>query len=98
MSLEGTCFLPARRLRLELGRASGDRKGHVCCSLPVMADRSDFWKVVDRTKLSKRRGLAHSGHRACKDYFLETQSDSTLPPNEIITASERLTLIRSEIN
>jgi hypothetical protein len=28
----------------------------------------------------------------------EIQSDSTLPPNEIITASERLTLIRSEID
>jgi hypothetical protein len=63
-----------------------------------MADRSNFWKVVDRTKPSKLRTFAESELRACQDYFLEIQSDSTLPPNEIITASERLTLIRSEID
>jgi hypothetical protein len=63
-----------------------------------MADRSNFWKVVDRTKPSKLRTFAESELRACQDYFLEIQSDSTLPPNEIITASERLTLIRSEVD
>ena len=63
-----------------------------------MADRSDFWKMVDRTKPSKLRVFAQSELRDCEDYFLEIQSDSTLPPHEIITASERLTLLRSEID
>lgn len=63
-----------------------------------MADRSNFWEMVDRTKPSKLRVFAESELRDCQDYFLEIQSDSTLPPNEIITASERLTLIRSEID
>src|SRR6266508_62827 len=63
-----------------------------------MSDRSDFWKMVDRTKPSKLRVFAVSELRDCEDYFLEIQSDSTLPPNEIITASERLTLLRSEID
>jgi hypothetical protein len=63
-----------------------------------MADRSNFWEMVDRTKPSKLRVFAESELRDCQDYFLEIQSDSTLPANEIITASERLTLIRSEID
>jgi hypothetical protein len=63
-----------------------------------MADRSNFWKMVDRTKPSKLRVFAESELRDCEDYFLEIQSGSTLPPNEIITASERLALIRSEID
>ena len=63
-----------------------------------MADRSNFWKMVDRTRPSKLRAFAESELRDCQNYFLEIQSDSTLPPNEIITASERLTLIRSEID
>jgi cytoskeletal protein RodZ len=63
-----------------------------------MADRSDFWKMVDRTKPSKLRVFAESELQDCEDYFSEIQSDSTLPPNEIITASERLALIRSEID
>jgi hypothetical protein len=63
-----------------------------------MADRSNFRKVVDRTKPSELRTFAETELRACQDYFLEIQSDSTLPPDEIITASERLTLIRSEID
>jgi hypothetical protein len=62
-----------------------------------MADRSNFWRMVERTKPSKLRVFAESELRDCEDYFLEIQSDSMLPPNEIITASERLTLIRSEI-
>jgi hypothetical protein len=62
-----------------------------------MADRSNFWKMVDRTKPSKLRVFGESELRDCQDYFVEIQSDSTLPPNEIITASERLALIRSEI-
>jgi hypothetical protein len=64
----------------------------------VMADRSNFWKIVDRTKPSKLRDFAESELRDCQDYFLEIQSDSTLPPTELITASERLALIRSEID
>jgi hypothetical protein len=63
-----------------------------------MPDRSNFWKMVDRTKPSKLRVLAESELRDCQEYFLEIQSDSTLPPNEVITASERITLIRSEID
>ena len=62
-----------------------------------MADRSNFWKMVDRTKPGTLRVFAESELRDCEDYFLEIQSESTLPPNEIITASERLALIRSEI-
>src|SRR5262245_33383128 len=63
-----------------------------------MADRSNFWKMVDRTKPSKLRVFGESELRDCLDYFSEIQSESTLPPNESITASERLTLIRSEID
>jgi hypothetical protein len=63
-----------------------------------MPDRSNFWKIVDRTKPSKLRVLAESELRDCQEYFSEIQSDSTLPPNEVITASERLTLIHSEID
>jgi hypothetical protein len=61
-------------------------------------DRSNFWEMVDRTKPSKLRVFAESELRDCQDYFLEIQSDSTLSPNKIITASERLALIRSEID
>jgi hypothetical protein len=53
--------------------------------------------MVDRTKPSKLRVFGESELRDCQDYFEEIQSDSTRPPNEIITASERLALIRSEI-
>jgi hypothetical protein len=63
-----------------------------------MADRSNFWSMVDRTKPSKLRVFADGELRDCEDYFLEIQSHPTLPPNEIITASERLALIRSEID
>jgi TonB family protein len=64
----------------------------------IMADRSNFWKMVERTKPSKLRVFVESELRDCEDYFLEIQSDSTLPPSEIITASERLALLRSEID
>jgi hypothetical protein len=63
-----------------------------------MADRSNFWKIVDRTKPNKLRAFADSELRDCQNYFSEVQSDSTLPPNEIITASERLALLRSELD
>jgi hypothetical protein len=63
-----------------------------------MADRSSFWRMVDRTKPNKLRAFADSELRDCENYFLEIQSDSTLPPNDIITASERLTLLRSELD
>jgi TonB family protein len=63
-----------------------------------MADRSNFWKMAGRTKPGNLRVYAESELRDCEDYFLEIQSDPTLPPNEIITASERLALIRSEID
>lgn len=54
--------------------------------------------MVGRTKPAKLRVFAESELRDCEDYFLEIQSESTLPPHEIITASERLALIRSEID
>jgi TonB family protein len=54
--------------------------------------------MVDRTKPGKLRVFAENELRDCEDYFLEIQSAPTLPPNEIITASERLALIRSEID
>jgi TonB family protein len=63
-----------------------------------MADRSSFWKMAGRTKPDKLRVFAESELLDCEDYFLEIQSDPMLPPNEIITASERLALIRSEID
>ena len=63
-----------------------------------MADRSNFWKMVDRTKPSKLWVFAESELRDCEDYFSEIQANSMLAPNEIITASERLILIRSEID
>jgi len=63
-----------------------------------MADRSDFWRMVDRTKPSKLHVFAKSELQECADYFMEIQSDSTLSPHEIVTALERLILIRSEIN
>ena len=62
------------------------------------ADRSNFWKVVDRTKPSKLYLFSESELRDCQDYFLKVQSDPTVPPNEPIMAAERLTLIRSEID
>jgi hypothetical protein len=62
-----------------------------------MADRSNFWRMVDRTKPSKIRVFAESELQDCEDYFLEIESDSAVPPSEIITASERLALIRSEL-
>jgi hypothetical protein len=63
-----------------------------------MADRSIFWKMVGRTKPAKLRVFAESELRDCEDYFLEIQSDPKLPSNEIVTASERLALIHSEID
>jgi TonB family protein len=63
-----------------------------------MADRSSFWKMAGRTKPGMLRVFAESELRDCEDYFLEIQSEPTLPPSEIITASERLALIRSEID
>jgi hypothetical protein len=63
-----------------------------------MADRSNFWPMVERTKPSKLRVFGESELGDCLDYFSEIQSDSALPPNESLTASERLTLIRSEMD
>ena len=53
--------------------------------------------MADRTKPSKLRVFGEKELRDCQDYFLEIQSDSTVPPDEFITASERLTLICNEI-
>jgi hypothetical protein len=64
----------------------------------LKADRSNFWKVVDRTKPSKLYLFSENELRDCQDYFLKVQSDPTVPANELIMAAERLTLIRSEID
>lgn len=64
----------------------------------VMTDRSNFWQMVDRTRPSKLRVFGENDLGDCLDYFSEIQADSTLPPNESLTASERLTLIRSELD
>ena len=64
----------------------------------LTADRSNFWKVVDRAKPGKLYLFSESELRDCQDYFLKVQSDPTVPPNELIMAAERLTLIRSEID
>jgi hypothetical protein len=63
-----------------------------------MADPSSFWKMVERTKPTRLRAYADSELRDCENYFLEIQSNSTLAPTEIIAASERLTLLRSELD
>lgn len=63
-----------------------------------MPDRSNFWKMVDRTKPGKLGVFPENELRDCENYFLEIQSRSELSANEIITASERLALIRSEID
>ncbi|MGE5213528.1 MAG: hypothetical protein ACM3NN_07545 [Nitrospirota bacterium] len=64
----------------------------------LTADRPNFWKVVERTKPSKLYLFSESELRDCQDYFSHMQSDPTIPPNELIMAAERLTLIRSEID
>ena len=64
----------------------------------AMADRSSFWQMVDRTRPNKLRVFGDGDLGDCLDYFSEIQADSTLPPNESLTASERLTLIRSELD
>jgi len=53
--------------------------------------------MVDSTKPSQLRVFGEKELLDCQDYFLEIQSDSTVPTDEFITASERLTLICSEI-
>jgi hypothetical protein len=53
--------------------------------------------MVDKTKPSQLRVFGEKELRDCQDYFLEIQSDSTVPTDEFITASERLTLICTEI-
>ena len=63
-----------------------------------MRDRSNFWQMVDRTKPIKLRVFGDTELGDCLDYFSEIQADSTLPPNETLAASERLTLIRSEMD
>jgi hypothetical protein len=54
--------------------------------------------MVERTKPDKLRAYADSEVRDCQNYFLEIQSNSMLSPTEIIAASERLTLLRSELD
>jgi hypothetical protein len=54
------------------------------------------WSIVPSPASCTSFPRANSG--ICQDYFLKVQSDSTVPPNELIMAAERLTLIRSEID
>ena len=64
----------------------------------LTVDRSNFWKVVDRTKPSKLYVFSEDELRDCQDYFLRVKSDPSVPGNELVTAAEQLTLIRSEID
>lgn len=64
----------------------------------LTGDRSNFWKVVDRTNPSKLCLFSEQELRGCQDYFSKVQSDPAVLPNELIIAAERLTLIRSEID
>jgi hypothetical protein len=64
----------------------------------LTADRSNFWKVVDRTKPSKLYLFSENELRDCQDYFLKVHSDPNAPRNELTTAAEQLTLVRSEID
>jgi hypothetical protein len=63
-----------------------------------VVDQSEFWKIVGATEPEKLRALSDEEIRDCQSYFLETQLDSTLPAHESVTASQRLILIRSEID
>jgi hypothetical protein len=63
-----------------------------------VVDRSEFWKIVQATEPEKLRALPDKEIRDCQNYFLETQFDSTLPAHESVTASQRLILLRSEID
>src|SRR5205809_6158059 len=60
-------------------------------------DRSEFWKIVDRTKPEKLRALSDEEIRDCQNYFLEIL-DSTLPAYDSVTAPLRLILLRGEID
>src|SRR2546430_16889726 len=60
-------------------------------------DRSEFWKIVDKTKPENLRALSDEEIRDCQNYFLEIL-DSTLPAYESVTASLRLILLRGEID
>jgi hypothetical protein len=60
-------------------------------------DRSEFWKIVDRTKPEKLRALSDEEIRDCQNYFLEIL-DSALPAYERVTASLRVILLRGEID
>jgi hypothetical protein len=64
-----------------------------------VADRSQFWQNVDATKPDKLSRLSLRQLRNYQNYFLEVQTDydPALPPHEAMVASERLTLLRSEI-
>jgi len=53
--------------------------------------------MVDSTKPGHLAVYGEKELRDWQDYFLEIQSDSTVPPDEFMTASERLTLICTEI-
>ena len=54
--------------------------------------------MVDRTTPGKLGVFSESELRDCQEYFVKFQSDSTVPLNEITVASERVTLIGSEID
>lgn len=64
----------------------------------VTPDRPNFWKLVDRTNPGKLYLFSENELRDCQDYFSKMQSDPAVPPNQLIMAAERLTLIRSEID
>src|SRR5262245_55302136 len=64
-----------------------------------MADRSEFWQNVDATMPDKVSGLSEAQLRYYQNYFLAVQADYNpgLPQHEANVASERLALLRGEI-
>ncbi len=54
---------------------SAIRRGQVQAEINLMADRSNFWKMVDATKPSKLRVFGEKELWDCQGYFLEIQCD-----------------------
>lgn len=63
-----------------------------------MVNRKDFWQNVDGTDPDKVSALRRQQLKHYEKYFLEIQYDPTLPPHEKQTASERVALLRSEVD
>jgi cytoskeletal protein RodZ len=63
-----------------------------------VANRDDFWHNVEATDLDKLPDLSRQQLKDYEKYFLEIQYEATLPPHEKQTASDRVALLRSEVD